>query len=61
VVNEYKLEASPDGGSIIKFTRKCYTKGDAPLSEDFVKGNKEKTAWVTKSVEDYLLANPDYN
>ncbi|KAJ1407698.1 START-like domain superfamily [Sesbania bispinosa] len=58
---EYKSEASPDGGSLIKSKTKYYTKGDAQLTEEFLKGSKEMSVGFTKAVEDYLLANPDYN
>lgn len=58
---EYKSMASPDGGSIIKCTTKYYTKGDAQLPDEFLKAIKEISDRSTKAVEDYLLANPDYN
>ncbi|KAK7329502.1 hypothetical protein VNO77_23672 [Canavalia gladiata] len=58
---EFKLVGNPDGGCIIKSMEKHYTKGDAQLSEEFLKTNKERSAWFIKVVEDYLLANPDYN
>lgn len=61
VSNEYKLVANPDGGCIVKTTRKYYTKGDAELTEEFLKSTKEMSAVFAKAVDDYLLANPDYN
>ncbi|XP_061344845.1 major strawberry allergen Fra a 1.07-like [Gastrolobium bilobum] len=61
ISNEYKLVPSPDGGTIVKSTTKYYTKGDAQLTEEFVKGNKERSAGIAKGIEEFLLANPDYN
>ncbi|WVZ21717.1 hypothetical protein V8G54_009039 [Vigna mungo] len=61
VCYEYKLEANPKGGCMIKCTIKYYTKGDAELTDEFLKVNNEISAGFTKAVEDYLLANPDYN
>lgn len=58
---EYKLVPSPDGGCIVKSTSKYYTKGDEQLTEEFLKAGKERSAGFTKAVEDYILANPDYN
>ncbi|XP_061344847.1 major strawberry allergen Fra a 1.07-like [Gastrolobium bilobum] len=58
---EYKLVPSPDGGTVVKSATKYYTKGDAQLTEEFVKGNKERSAGFAKGIEDFLLANPDYN
>ncbi|KAK7329501.1 hypothetical protein VNO77_23671 [Canavalia gladiata] len=58
---EYKFVGSPDGGCIVKSTAIYNTKGDAQLSEEFLKVNKERAFTFTKAVEDYLLANPDYN
>ncbi|XP_020238504.1 nodulin-13, partial [Cajanus cajan] len=58
---EYKLVPKPDGGGIIKATRKYYTKGDAQLTQDFLKANQDISAAFVKAIEDYLLANPHYN
>lgn len=58
---EYKLVATPDGGSIVKSKSNYYTKGDEQLTEEFLKAGKERSAGFTKAVEDFLLANPDYN
>lgn len=60
---EYKTVPSPDhgGGCTIKSTTKYYTKGDTQLTEEFLKASKEMSAGFLKAIEDYLLANPDYN
>ncbi|RDX84738.1 hypothetical protein CR513_34167, partial [Mucuna pruriens] len=46
---EYKLVGRPDGGCIIKSTRKYYTKGDAQLTQEFLKANHEMSAGFTKA------------
>jgi len=61
VSNEYKLVENPDGGCIVKATRKYYTKGDAELTEEFLNSTKDMSVLFAKAVDDYLLANPDYN
>ncbi|KAM3755638.1 hypothetical protein ACB098_02G054400 [Castanea mollissima] len=59
---ETKLVATPDGGSIFKSTSKYYAKDDFEIKEEQIKAGKEKAAGLFKSVEGYLLANPDaYN
>ncbi|TKY54191.1 Nodulin-13 protein [Spatholobus suberectus] len=58
---EYKVMPTPDGGSIVKSSSKYYTKGDEQLAEEYVKAGKERSAGFTKAIEDFLLANPDYN
>jgi len=61
VCYEYKLEPNLDdeGGCMIKCRIKYHTKGDAQLTDEFLKVNKEISAGFTKAVVDYLLANPD--
>lgn len=61
VCYEYKLVEKAEGGCMIKCTVKYHTRGDAELTDEFLKVNKEISAAFTKAVEDYLLANPDYN
>jgi len=61
VCNEYKLVPNSDGGCIVKATRKYYTKGDAELTQDFLNSTNQMSALFAKAVDDYLLANPDYN
>ncbi|BAT80312.1 hypothetical protein LR48_Vigan635s010800 [Vigna angularis] len=61
VSNEYKLVPNSDGGCTVKATRKYYTKGDAELTQEFLKSTNEMSAVFAKAVDDYLLANPDYN
>ncbi|KAJ9154563.1 hypothetical protein P3X46_027883 [Hevea brasiliensis] len=59
---ENKIVASPDGGSIIKCTSKFFPKGNAELDKEKAKARAEKTWQIFKTVEAYLLANPDaYN
>ena len=59
---ETKLVASADGGSVVKSTSKYHTKGDHEIKEQNVKEGKEKASHLFRSIEAYLLANPDaYN
>ncbi|KAK7363529.1 hypothetical protein VNO77_05675 [Canavalia gladiata] len=58
---EYKLMPTPEGGSIVKSISKYYTKGDEQLAEEYLKVGKERSSGFTKAIEDFLLANPDYN
>ncbi|CDP10320.1 unnamed protein product [Coffea canephora] len=53
-----KFEPSADGGSICKTTNTYYPKGGAQISEEHVKGGKEKGLGMVKAVEAYLHANP---
>ena len=62
VSTETKFVASPDGGSIVKSTSKYQTKGDFQLTDEQIRGGKEKISGVFKAVEAYLVAHPDlYN
>lgn len=57
-----KIEASPDGGSICKTSSTYHTKGDAKITEEQIKGGKDKALAMFKAVEAYLIKNPDaYN
>lgn len=57
-----KIEASADGGSICKTSSAYHTKGDIQITEEQIKGGKDKAFVMFKAVEAYLLANPDaYN
>ncbi|KAL2341720.1 hypothetical protein Fmac_009660 [Flemingia macrophylla] len=58
---EYKLVPKADGGGIIKFRRQYYTKGDAQLTQEFLKASQETSDGFLRALEDYLLANPHYN
>ncbi|XP_059628921.1 major allergen Pru ar 1-like [Cornus florida] len=59
---EIKIEPSSDGGSVCKNSSKYHTKGDVRITEEQIKGGKEKALGMFKAVEAYLLANPDaYN
>jgi len=59
---EIKIEASSDGGSVCKNSSKYHTKGDVEITEEQIKGGKEKASGMFKAVEAYLLANPEaYN
>ena len=53
-----KFEPSADGGSICKTTNTYYPKGGAQISEEHLKGGKEKGLGMVKAVEAYLHANP---
>ncbi|KAI9123129.1 hypothetical protein K1719_006018 [Acacia pycnantha] len=63
ITYETRLEASDNGGSVIKGTIKYVTKGDNnKVDEQEVKANKDKASGLLKAVEAYLLANPElYN
>ncbi|XAR49661.1 hypothetical protein NMG60_11032927 [Bertholletia excelsa] len=56
---EVKICASPNGGSVCKIRSKYVTKGDAVISEEHIKGGKERASAMFKAIESYLLANPD--
>ncbi|KAF7813544.1 class-10 pathogenesis-related protein 1-like [Senna tora] len=56
-----KLEATANGGSVIKVTVTFVTKGDVKPTEEEMKMGKQKGEGLFKAVEGYLLANPDYN
>ncbi|KAI9084241.1 hypothetical protein K1719_033748 [Acacia pycnantha] len=58
---ETKLEAAPDGGSVVKVTVNYVTKGNATPSEEELKIGKQKGEGLFKAVEAYVLANPSYN
>ncbi|XP_059642054.1 major allergen Pru ar 1-like [Cornus florida] len=55
---EIKIEASSDGGSVCKNSSKYHTTGEVGITEDQIKGGKEKALGMFKAVEAYLLANP---
>ncbi|KAK7412910.1 hypothetical protein VNO78_04658 [Psophocarpus tetragonolobus] len=68
VVDEenYVYHYTVDEGSVLLETlEKCtityFTKGDAQLTQEFLKANNETSTAFTKAVVDYLLGNPDYN
>ncbi|OAY56075.1 major allergen Pru ar 1 [Manihot esculenta] len=59
ITYETKVEASPDGGSIIKTSSKYFPKENYEIIEDQVQAGAEKALVFFKAVEAYLLANPD--
>ncbi|WCJ18067.1 Major pollen allergen Bet v 1-A [Euphorbia peplus] len=61
IINEMKVEASPDGeGSIIKYkTSYYYIKGGNEMSEEALNAAKEQSIGLYKAIEAYLLANPE--
>ncbi|KAI3948257.1 hypothetical protein MKX01_014856 [Papaver californicum] len=59
ISNELKVEASPDGGCIIKTKNTYHPKGDTVLNEDEIKGGKERVRQTFKCIESYLIDNPD--
>ncbi|KAK4586576.1 hypothetical protein RGQ29_023646 [Quercus rubra] len=62
ITYEFKLVASPEGGSILKSICEYHTKGDQEIKEEKIKSSKAKAARLFKAVEAYLLANPNvYN
>ena len=62
ITYEFKLVASPEGGSILKSICKYHTEGDQEIKEEKIKSSKAKAARLFKAVEAYLLANPNvYN
>jgi len=59
---ECKIVAGPNGGSILKSTTNYHTKGDNKIDEEKLKLGKERADSLFKTIESYLLANPDaYN
>ncbi|KAM7485026.1 hypothetical protein LguiA_001035 [Lonicera macranthoides] len=54
-----KVVPSADGGSVCKNRSIYHTKGDAQITEEQIKGGKEKAMGMFKAVEAYLLAHPD--
>ncbi|KAI9084240.1 hypothetical protein K1719_033747 [Acacia pycnantha] len=61
IAMETKLEAAPNGGSVVKVTVNYVTKGDAKPNEEELKIGKQKGEGLFKAVEAYVLANPSYN
>jgi len=62
--DSFWVEIGPtlEGGCIVKSTTKYCTKGDdIQLSKDYLEAGIERFEGFTKAVEDFLLANPDYN
>lgn len=59
ITYETKVEASPDGGSIIKTSSKFFPRENYEIIEDQVQAGAEKALVFFKAVEAYLLANPD--
>ncbi|XP_056168020.1 major allergen Pru ar 1-like [Syzygium oleosum] len=48
-----------DGGSVCKMTREYHAKEGCELKEDDIKQGKDKAMGLVKTIEEYLLANPD--
>nr|KYP58142.1 Major pollen allergen Bet v 1-C [Cajanus cajan] len=61
ICNEFKVVERKDGGCLVKKTMKHYTKDNEIFDEEYLKFNKDKTLFFFKAIEDFLLANPDYN
>ncbi|XP_030474607.2 major allergen Pru ar 1-like [Syzygium oleosum] len=58
VVYEVKFIAA-DGGSVCKMTSEYHAKEGCELKEDDIKQGKDKATGLVKTIEEYLLANPD--
>lgn len=58
---EYKFVPTPEGGCIVKYTTKYYTKDEAELSDDYLEGGIQRSDGFNKAIEGFLLGNPDYN
>ncbi|WCJ20478.1 Major strawberry allergen Fra a 1-A [Euphorbia peplus] len=56
---EIKMEASANGGSIIKSCSKYYPKENCEVDEEKIKTGVEKALGLFKVVETLILANPD--
>ncbi|WCJ23411.1 Major strawberry allergen Fra a 1-A [Euphorbia peplus] len=56
---EIKMEASANGGSIIKSCSKYYLKENCEVDEDKIKAGAGKAFSLFKVVEAHILANPD--
>ncbi|XP_020203777.1 nodulin-13 [Cajanus cajan] len=61
IYNDLKVVEREDGGCIVKKIIKFYTKDNEIYDEKNLKFNKDKTLLFFKTLEDFLLANPDYN
>ena len=59
ITNVVKIEASGDG-SVWKKSTSYFTKDDAQIKEDHIKGGKETASAMFKAIEAYVQANPDY-
>ncbi|KAL6970255.1 hypothetical protein U1Q18_052763 [Sarracenia purpurea var. burkii] len=61
ISNEIKIIAAPDGGSITKNISHYHPKGKAQvhITEEEIKGGKEKASAIFKAVEAYVVANPN--
>ncbi|XP_043689101.1 major strawberry allergen Fra a 1.07-like [Telopea speciosissima] len=59
VVETFKFEASPNGGSICKITSEFHTVDDCEVKEEEIKISKDMAIRVSKVVEAYLLENPN--
>ncbi|XP_065859594.1 major allergen Pru ar 1-like [Euphorbia lathyris] len=59
IVNDFKFEESPDGGTIIKKQNRYYTVGDYKLDEEEINKVKQTSLGLFIILEDYMLANPD--
>ncbi|XP_030463075.1 major allergen Pru ar 1-like [Syzygium oleosum] len=59
VVYEVKFIASDNGGCVCKMTSEYNSIDGTELKEDDIKQGKDKAMGLYKTVEEYLLANPD--
>ncbi|KAF7850817.1 hypothetical protein BT93_L4977 [Corymbia citriodora subsp. variegata] len=59
VVYEVKFVASDNGGCVCKMTSEYHSKDNAELKEDDIKQGKDRAMGLYKSVEEYLLTNPN--
>ncbi|CAM8973711.1 unnamed protein product [Rhodiola kirilowii] len=58
VVQEVKLEASADGGSICKLSNHYHTKGDYVPKEEDIKIGEEQDKAIQVAIVGHLVANP---
>lgn len=59
VIYDVKIVPSDNGGCVCKMTCEYHSKDGVELDGDDIKLGKDKAIALFKSVEEYLLANPD--
>ncbi|XP_010064214.2 major allergen Pru av 1 [Eucalyptus grandis] len=59
VTYEVKINALPLGGSMLKCTNSYFTNCEVDVTEEEINARKETVSLMYKTIEAYLLANPD--
>ncbi|KAL0322592.1 UNVERIFIED_CONTAM: Pathogenesis-related protein STH-2 [Sesamum angustifolium] len=58
ICHELRLEASADGGCVLKSKAELHAKAGVELDDEEIKAGKEQALNVYKACEEYLAANP---